>query len=238
MKYFIKREIIRYYLTLISIYRYIKNKAKFYMKQIKNLIIVALIALSGVAFGQTIVGSSHDFSTQTWNTTGEICICCHTPHNAITTVPDAPLWNHQLSVATYQLYASPTFQGNATITQPSGASKLCLSCHDGTVALENFGTMTSGTNFIGGVNNLGSELTNDHPISFIYDAALSTQDAGLWNPATHQSGIGSGTITQTMLFNDKMECASCHDVHNSVGVDHLLRKSNAASALCLTCHNK
>ena len=208
--------------------------------KIKKLLIAvpAFFLLVNVGVGQTIVGSAHDFSTQSWNTTGEICICCHTPHNANISVPDAPLWNHQLTVATFQLYTSPTFNGSSTITQPSGSSKLCLSCHDGTVALENFSTTTNGTHYISGINNLGNDLRNDHPISFVYDASLASADPGLWNPTTHPSGIGSGTIAQTMLFNNKMECASCHDVHNSTGVAHLLLKSNAASALCLTCHNK
>jgi len=203
-----------------------------------QIAILSFLLLANFGFGQTIVGSSHDFSTQSWNTTGEICICCHTPHNANISVPDAPLWNHQNTAATFQLYTSPTFNGSATITQPSGSSKLCLSCHDGTVALENFGTTANGTHFISGINNLGSDLRNDHPISFLYDASLIAADPGLWNPTTHPSGIGSGTIAQAMLFNNKMECASCHDVHNSTGIAHLLRKTNAASALCLTCHNK
>ena len=208
--------------------------------KIKKLLtaLPALLFLVNVGLGQTIVQSAHDFSQQTWNTTGEICVCCHTPHNADITVPDAPLWNHKSTTATFQLYASPTFNGAATITQPNGSSKLCLSCHDGTVALEDFGTITNGTHFISGVNNVGTDLRNDHPISFVYDAALASADAGLWNPTTHPSGIGSGTISQTMLFNNKLECASCHDVHNSTGIAHLLRKTNAASALCLTCHNK
>jgi len=206
-----------------------------------KLLIFALpfaLLFAQAGFGQTIVGSAHDFSTQNWNTSGEICICCHTPHNSNITVLDAPLWNHQVTTATFQLYSSSTFNGAATIGQPNANSKLCLSCHDGTVALENYGTTTNGTHFISGLNNIGTDLRNDHPISFIYDAALSAQDPGLWNPATHLSGIGSGTIQQTMLFNDRLECASCHDVHNSTGISSLLLKTNAASALCLTCHNK
>ncbi|MEI6455625.1 MAG: cytochrome c3 family protein [bacterium] len=200
------------------------------------LILSSFLAMSG--FSQSIVGSAHDFSAQSWNLSGEICICCHTPHNANITVPDAPLWNHQNTAAVFQLYTSPTFNGAATITQPSGSSKLCLSCHDGTVALENYGTTTNGTHFITALNNLGSDLRNDHPISFIYDAALASADQGLWDPTTHLSGIGTGTIANTMLFNNKMECASCHDVHNSTGYAHLLLKANTSSALCLTCHNK
>jgi predicted CXXCH cytochrome family protein len=211
-----------------------------YKKLLFTLSVV--IALANVSVGQTIVGSSHDFHLQSWNTTNEICIVCHTPHNSITTVTDAPLWNHQVTaIANYTLYNSSTFNGTSTITQPNGNSKLCLSCHDGTVALENFGTTTGGTHFISGTNNLGgtggTHLENDHPISFTYDVNLSTTDPGLFNPTTTQSGLG-GTITNTMLFNGKMECASCHDVHNSAGVSGLLLKSNAISALCLTCHNK
>jgi hypothetical protein len=210
----------------------------------KRLILVlsVLFLLTNLGFGQTIVGSSHDFHLQNWNTTNEICIVCHTPHNSITTVTDAPLWNHQVTaIANYTLYNSSTFNGASTITQPNGNSKLCLSCHDGTVALENFGTTTNGTHFISGINNLGgtggTHLENDHPISFTYDANLASLDPGLYNPTTTQSGLG-GTITNTMLFNGKLECASFHDVHNSAGVTHLLLKSNAISALCLTCHNK
>lgn len=213
------------------------------MKKIKLLLAASiLLFLTNLSFGQTIVGSSHDFHLQNWNTTNEICIVCHTPHNSITTVTDAPLWNHQVTAITnYTLYSSSTFNGAGTITQPNGNSKLCLSCHDGTVALENFGTQTGGTHFISGQNNIGgtggTHLEDDHPISFTYDANLALADPGLFNPNTTQSGLG-GTITATMLFYGKLECASCHDVHNHAGIPHLLRKTNSISALCLTCHNK
>jgi predicted CXXCH cytochrome family protein len=195
------------------------------------------LLLAQFSFGQTIVGSAHDFSGQSWNTTSEICIVCHTPHNANTSVADAPLWNHAVTNSTFQLYTSSTFNGSTSIGQPDASSKLCLSCHDGSVALENFGTTTNGTHMISGINDLGTNLGNDHPVSFTYDAALATADGGLFNPASTQSGLG-GTIAQTMLIGGKMQCASCHDVHNSGGVNHLLLKSNSASALCLTCHNK
>lgn len=199
---------------------------------------IALL-LAQVGFGQTMVGTSHDFSGDTWNATGEICIVCHTPHNAITTVAEAPLWNHQVTgVTNYVLYASSTL--NATVGQPDASSKLCLSCHDGTVAMENFGTTTTGNHFMTGTSLIGTSLSNDHPVSFTYDAALATTDGGLWDPTTHPSGIpgSGGTIADDMLIGGKMQCASCHDVHNSGGVTSLLLKSNAVSALCLTCHKK
>jgi predicted CXXCH cytochrome family protein len=53
-----------------------------------------------------------------------------------------------------------------------------------------------------------------------------------------RKSVGRGTINTNLLSSGKMQCSSCHDVHNSAGVLGLLRKSNAGSALCLTCHHK
>lgn len=191
-----------------------------------------------------IAGTAHDFSGKSWAPMdNKICGVCHTTHNAMN-VPSAPLWTHQVtSVASYTLYSSPTFDphGGTTITNPGASSKLCLSCHDGTVALENFGGITTGTTYItpayriGGVT--GSDLSREHPISFDYTDALAVVDGGLNPPTTTSSGLG-GTISENMLFAGKMECASCHDVHNKYNVNHLLRLSNVNSQLCLVCHRK
>lgn len=196
----------------------------------------------------TITGSKHDFSVSGF-TGGEICIACHTPHNADATVSEAPLWNHALSTATYSLYDSPTMDATDNNQQPTGTSKLCLSCHDGTVALDSSAdgiTMT-------GVAAVGADgLSNDHPISFTYNDILATADGALHNPATTTVTIGSGTdiktgtINDVMLIGGQIQCATCHDVHNKFTVatvapatsNKLLRVSNAGSGLCLTCHNK
>ena len=201
------------------------------IKLFTGLFIVCIVQTSVAQ----ITGSAHDFSGQGWNTTGEICIVCHTPHNADITVGNVPLWNHELTTATFTPYTSNTL--DATVGQPTGGSKLCLSCHDGTVALDNFGGTTGGTNYISGDANIGTDLSDDHPISFTYDAALATADGGLFDPTTTNSGLG-GTINADMLFGGQLQCASCHDVHNGSGQASLLLMSNDASALCLTCHNK
>jgi predicted CXXCH cytochrome family protein len=209
------------------------------MKHRTLILALIVLVIAQVGRGQTIVGSAHDFSDDSWNTTGEICIVCHTPHNADMTVSNAPLWNHQVTAVTnYQLYSSATFNGASTIGQPDESSKLCLSCHDGTVALENFGTMTTGVNYIQGIYNLGSDLRDDHPISFTYDANLSTTDGELFDPLVTTVPELGGTIDSKMLFNHKLQCASCHDVHNSSGENYLLLFSNNASNLCLSCHDK
>ena len=201
----------------------------------KRLVLVsmALLLVAGMGYGQNIAGSDHDFSGKNWNASGEICIVCHTPHNAIAGVN--PLWNHEVTTSIFTLYASSTL--DATVGQPDGNSKLCLSCHDGTVAVDNFGGKTGGSDFVTGDKNFGTDLTNDHPVSMTYDATLASTDGGLFDPTTVNSGLG-GTIDVDMLYSGKLQCASCHDVHNGSGLSYLLVKNNNASALCLTCHNK
>ncbi|MFC2123349.1 cytochrome c3 family protein [Bacteroidota bacterium] len=207
------------------------------MKNVKilSLMLVGLM-MTRVSSGQNILGSAHDFSGDTWNTTTEICIVCHTPHNADGSITDAPLWNHQITgQPSFTLYASSTL--DATMGQPDASSKLCLSCHDGLTAVDNFGGTTTGTQFITGTADIGTDLSDDHPVSFTYDAALATADGDLNDPTVATSGMGS-TINADMLFSGKMQCASCHDVHNGSGEVSMLIKSNSASGLCLTCHTK
>jgi len=206
------------------------------MKTYRLLSSAALPLCLLIGAGRTpagISGSDHDFSASGWSG-GRICAPCHTPHNADTTVAEAPLWNHEVTAATYALYSSPTL--DATVGQPDGTSKLCLSCHDGTVAVDSFGG-AAGSAMIAGGANLGTNLSGTHPVSFTYDTALASSDGGLHDPATATTPLG-GTIGADMLIGGKMECASCHDVHNTIGNSNLLRIDNAGSALCLTCHDK
>jgi predicted CXXCH cytochrome family protein len=182
-----------------------------------------------------ITGSAHDFTNENWSDS-QICLPCHTPHGADTSVSDSPLWNHQNSTATYTLYSSATL--DATPGQPTGRSALCLSCHDGTVALDSFGGNT-GSEFLSAAEDayIGTNLSDDHPVSFTFNTALATTDGTLHDPATATTGLG-GTIANDFLFGGSLECASCHDVHNTYDNDGLLLVSNTGSALCLTCHDK
>jgi predicted CXXCH cytochrome family protein len=179
-----------------------------------------------------ITGSEHDFSNDGWTQNSEICVVCHAPHNN-TTVAAAPLWNHATSVGPWTMYGGSDIQGTIDAA-PSGVSLLCLSCHDGTVALDSFGG-TTGSTFIGGGQNLGTDLSNDHPISITYDNVL---DPDLVAPDAGSGVTGGTTIAADMLFAGKVECASCHDVHNAFNLTSLLKKTNTASGLCLTCHIK
>ncbi len=204
--------------------------------------ILFAIMVSTVGFTQ-IAGSLHDFSGAAWNiATQQICVVCHTPHNAISTF-GAPLWNHTLTAKDpYDVYANAATLDSSPETTLTGNSKLCLSCHDGTVAIDAFGgnvgtTTMDNTNgkLIGGTL---AELSDDHPIGFAYTTALATTDGELKNPSVDLSGLpAGGTIAADMLFSDRLECATCHDVHDKQ-YGTFLRKSNNNSALCITCHSK
>lgn len=196
--------------------------------------LAAALALPAAAYG-VVAGSAHDFTAKGWSG-GTLCGVCHTPHSADTTVRNAPLWNHKVTSATYTLYSSPTLK--ASLSQPTHyGSKLCLSCHDGTVALDSFGRNT-GTTFIDSSNSVGTNLQGTHPIGLIYDTSLASVDPKLYNPSTQATPLG-GTITHDLLFGTgNLECASCHDVHNTQNNASLLRITKDGSAICLTCHNR
>ncbi len=215
------------------------------MKQIRIPHGALCVLLGALAFGVCvagycqITGSAHDFSYL--NPEQKLCISCHTPHGADTSAVQAPLWNREIPSRTYFVYSSPSL--DATMDQPSAASKLCLSCHDGSLAVDLYGG-NIGTRYIRDSEAIAGdfdELRSDHPISFLYDDALAAEDGELYPPTTTSSGLGR-TIQLDLLIEDQLECSSCHDVHNgpaAVAVDdNLLVITQRESRLCLTCHNK
>ncbi len=204
---------------------------------------VAIVMSAGTVSAGSILNSAHDQSSATWNTEGEICIICHTPHNGDVN-QDAPLWNHDVTTATHTMYSSGSLDGAIDPT-PTGHSLLCLSCHDGTVALDSYGGK-AGATYIPPNRSVGTDLSNDHPISITYDDTTAGADGALYPPSSTTGiiiGTGAdskeGTLAEMMVPTGKVQCTSCHDVHNKfVQVAPLLKISNAGSALCLTCHNK
>jgi predicted CXXCH cytochrome family protein len=154
-----------------------------------------------------------------------------------------------LSTATYTLYGSSSM--NATAGQPGPVSKLCLSCHDGTVGINDFGGSWVGPGGIafgpGDTAYIGTQLGNDHPVGIDYNTTLAAGDGNLADPATKQVTVGfsttkTGTIADIMLINGKVECSTCHDVHDVLtsGINNtgLVKVTMTGSALCLQCHTK
>ena len=135
----------------------------------------------------------------------QVCVFCHTPHGA-TGAPAAPLWNRALASQTYTTYTSSSLDAETIagqLAQPAGSSKMCLSCHDGTLAISSVNvlggevnvsvpitgagpgnTMPAGEGLLTGfTRNLGTDLSNDHPISMTYDTSLANADGEMLDPA-------------------------------------------------------
>ncbi len=212
------------------------------MKKIIPAALILFFLFLPIPRAGTIIGSPHDFRKMSWERSGEICLPCHVPHK-IETLPD-PLWDHALSTQTFVMYSRTRSPGRETPAdgRPDGISKKCLSCHDGIIASDTFSGNTGGDAYRFEGNFTGMPPNNSHPVSFIYDTALAFKDGDLYDPSTRPSGLAgsNAAIDADMLFSNRMECASCHDVHNAKAVPEtkLLVIDTTGSTLCLTCHDK
>jgi predicted CXXCH cytochrome family protein len=185
-----------------------------------------------------------------------------------------PLWNHGVTTQFYNTYQSDfgdgpdasglagvgvdgdaqqfadrhLFNGEGTLGEPGSVSRLCLSCHDGTVAVNEYGfdpgraeSRGAATHFIADQFKIGGggNLTNHHPIGFSY-IDVAAHDDEIASPDTVVNGAGEAMTTiRSLLYGDKMECVTCHDVHNTKNTgETFLWKSDTNSGFCLTCHIK
>ena len=221
----------------------------------KLLVLIAFAAALTSAQAATSYGvylSPHDFSKATWNSRAGLCSTCHTAHN---TNPDysAPLWAHKSTTTVFNPYTSPTMDAPDKGSLPSAASKACLSCHDGSLAVNTdvsgAVTGTTGAQFATGI--ISSDLHLTHPISITYDPVA---DTGLfpvdtlipWTSAA-AGNLAGKPLGKSLLLGGKVECASCHDVHKMDGYapfSGIMTRiggtdaNGVGSTLCRTCHNK
>ncbi len=219
-----------------------------------------VVAMAGVAFS--------DY--------GNPCVHCHIPPEQADIDADAlgaiEGWNrYQPATEDFLLYDS-TYIDSKTRT-PSPISLLCLSCHDGTMAVDMVvfkpgtfdnaadaamhmrinnadDTISCGKCHNGriahdiAIKHLGQDLRNDHPISMRY-AGLPPHFAEFSFPEAPKGFVPDpdfrlphseqGFSNGVRLYDGRVECASCHNVHNPEK-DLLLRVDS--DLLCQTCHTK
>lgn len=222
------------------------------MRKAILILTVVSVCVAAPAASQTVVGTDHDLSAAL-PVSQRVCVFCHTPHQPegppqITT---DPLWNHTLSAtASYGVYASVTLDADDIVTgaiADIGAgeevSNLCMSCHDGTVGVGSLyndpniaageETPTNALTLIGAIGtgnaDMGTDLSNDHPINFTFAAELEGLDGGLNDPTVDP--------VLSLLIGGTVQCSSCHDPHDDTNLP-FLRETNVASFLCTRCHMK
>lgn len=215
------------------------SRAPAFIRVSTCLVLCALFVsvITFIAYGQvqSVINSPHNLSASgpgsvRASSEQEVCIFCHAPHNSSKV---QPLWNRYESTAVYTPYSSSTM--NADPGQPTGSSKLCLSCHDGTIALGKVVSRSQPIHMIGGVTvmpqghaNLGTDLSDDHPISFRYDTSLAIQSGNLVDPRALPPAM-------KLDHNQELQCTTCHDAHNNIYGSFLVM-SNENSAMCRSCH--
>ncbi len=136
---------------------------------------------------------------------------CNSCHIQQSNTSANPLWAPDIRQGNFQPagYANP---GPAI-----ASSKVCLSCHDGTIGSDqaiNLGGQAA--------NTIAIDPDRSHPVSVDYSVSFSRKRGGLRHPST---------LDGVRLYDGKVECATCHDIHAS----SRLRASKRA--LCTSCHN-
>ncbi len=178
----------------------------------------------------------HDMSAGTSPVHGQnanACLYCHAPHSGI---KEGPLWSQSLSVKTYgNLYTSNTAQNTARQPALGSDSNLCLSCHDGTVALGQtvpYGKLSMSA----ALSNPLDKLEASHPFSL---TASPPDDAASLVPSLHLTGQTADQAKAVQLVKGNVECTSCHEPHRQA-IDqyslNFLVKDNRKSGICLSCH--
>jgi predicted CXXCH cytochrome family protein len=169
------------------------------------------------------------------------CQYCHASHSGFAT--GTALWNQKLATTVYVPYASSTYHQKGNPQPPVGTdSSLCLSCHDGTVAVGQTiaygpmimnGTM-NGTDLVGALDS-----SNQHPLQpqHPFSLALPLQDS-----LDLYTGVVQGHTQDAAVSLPKgnVECTSCHDPHvqnkDQVSTMFLVRDSSKGQ-LCQACHD-
>ncbi len=215
----------------------------------KKLILAAAMAFFASTASAAITGSSHDFSIGTYAATiggGSACAYCHMPHNSpytSATAPGAPLWARNITYsATYTPYNSSVTGHQTPATTPNAGSRVCLSCHDGTQAMavvfqpSGVGTQSIATSgnttqtMNAGGTMVGTDLSNDHPVSVTYSTTTATFGLTATPLAVFNVAVG-GTV----------ECTSCHNAHNARNASNnypnrQFMAATGANDFCGGCH--
>lgn len=159
------------------------------------------------------------------------CLYCHVPHSGL---GKGPLWGQTFSSALYSTYTSSTEQNAALQPELGQASSLCLSCHDGTVAVGQvipYGPLT----MTGAMPKMTTELQSTHPFSL----QLPIKDAANLVASLAANGTTADPTQAVKLIRGNVECTSCHNPHiQSVDKQspNFLVRDNLKGAVCLACH--
>ena len=208
-------------------------------------VVLTLLLMAACAVGQTIPGDTLGMHNLTPSSGSSIyvqsgnagCTFCHAPHSGLGGV--TPLWNQELSKAQYTPYTSTTYHQTGNTQPPLGVtSSLCLSCHDGTVAVGQsaaYGKLQTTGNWANG-DSFGQNLSSSHPFSLV----TPIKDASNLVASLVSQGKTADPTGKVKLVNGNVECTSCHDPHvqyNDKLAQQFLVRDSSKGQMCLACHD-
>jgi predicted CXXCH cytochrome family protein len=177
-------------------------------------------------YAKGLIGGPHDFSDPA-GVEGNACKACHVPHMQALRPTTQPATTRPALLMVRVPGQRRVFKPDKFTPGPS--SLICLGCHDGTVAMSTIGSSHA---ILAGVREgfllREGAVRTDHPIGVPY-------------PVDRRRFRSKASVVATSgvrLPDGYVECVSCHDPHNTTGVDKMLVMSNRRSALCLSCHIK
>jgi predicted CXXCH cytochrome family protein len=178
----------------------------------------AMLAFAAGGLGD-IEGSKHDFTRAGWSG-GDACAACHIPH--ADAGPRVGKWE-----AAARVDVKPYRGFSNTEGLPGPLSVRCLVCHDGATATDTFVDETAGLVLASRERTARmGDLSRNHPIGMRYPVRREK-----YQPVSWVSRNG-----RVRLFEDKVECTSCHDPHNQYELPYMLVMPNTRSQLCYACH--
>ena len=241
-----------------------------------NRLGIIVLVLAGVLYAALpagaagIVNTKHDLSATSTGAiiksqspasggTTEICVFCHTPHTATS---EAPLWNRANPIGSYTTYTSDVLSAlnypliedplsaGAAGYQVHAKTRICMSCHDGTIALGSLVNLPTGNTMpismqgtVGGrmpttaEGYLGTDLRDDHPVAVVHDPSRDPELQAITGSNVRVYTLMAGQVTPTNASGGYVECTSCHDAHDNQFGNFLI-DDNAGSKICRSCHNK
>ncbi|HUU46158.1 MAG TPA: cytochrome c3 family protein [Acidobacteriota bacterium] len=216
------------------------------------VLLSAILVVHAVPADAGVKETKHNFTSQTYSPnaffwgTKQVCVFCHTAHNGDQSL--GQLWNHETNASQpYTMYQSATMDMTMSAA-PHEGSLICLSCHDGTIAVNSLNNLpgpegagsygTPGGAALDGSGRLtsastsyvGTDLRDDHPVGVTYDASKDPDFVA-------KSGDPQQYPDRLLHQGLYVECTSCHNPHDNTYSDFLV-ESNAGSVLCLRCHTK
>jgi hypothetical protein len=222
-------------------------------------ILLAVCLMSAVAIpafaapgdpGTGVLDSVHDMRISAgavdFGGNDRVCAFCHTPHHAYYDADPLnyyPLWSRELDTNVFDPYFSLTINAaNYAADIAVGPTRLCMSCHDGSIAPDQHYGQPGVTPLLTGDSwgeaGVGSfaggnpNLANDHPIGFDYNEVAIGPASGDPAPAT----VSGAAANQDPWIRAAAGTGLAY-TSNPYGVTVEQRLFAGTYMTCATCHD-